>query len=91
MEPDGTSPRMLPTPAGEVRTPVFVPDATRGVIRGVTPDQLRSVGVETLLVSTAHLATQPGASVVAKLGGIHDFTRWDGPIISDSGGFQAFS
>jgi queuine tRNA-ribosyltransferase len=91
MEPDRMAHRMLATPAGEVRTPVFVPDATRGVIRGVDPTQLRSVGVETLLVSTAHLTVQPGASVVAKLGGIHDFTRWDGPIISDSGGFQAFS
>jgi queuine tRNA-ribosyltransferase len=91
MEPDGTARRMLATPAGVVRTPVFVPDATRGVIRGVAPDQLRAVGVEAILVSTAHLTVQPGASVVAKLGGIHDFTRWDGPIVSDSGGFQAFS
>jgi queuine tRNA-ribosyltransferase len=82
---------LLLTPAGPVRTPVFVPDATRGVIRGVTPDQLRSVGVDTLLVSTAHLAVQPGASVVAKLGGIHAFTGWSGPIVADSGGFQAFS
>lgn len=83
--------RLLRTPAGEVRTPVFVPDATRGVIRGVAPDQLRAVGVESLLVSTAHLAVQPGASVVAKLGGIHAFTGWPGPIVADSGGFQAFS
>jgi queuine tRNA-ribosyltransferase len=86
-----TRPTSLATPAGDVRTPVFVPDATRGVIRGVTPDQLRAVGVEALLVSTAHLAGQPGASVVAKLGGIHEFTAWQGPIVSDSGGFQAFS
>lgn len=72
-------------------SPVFVPDATRGVIRGVSSEQLRSVGVSSILVSTAHLVVQPGASVVSALGGIHRFADWDGPIISDSGGFQAFS
>jgi queuine tRNA-ribosyltransferase len=71
--------------------PVFVPDATRGVIRGVSSQQLSSAGVDAILVSTAHLAVQPGASVVGALGGIHRFCDWSGPIISDSGGFQAFS
>src|SRR5215510_10581757 len=71
--------------------PTFVPDATRGVVRGVLPDQLRAVGLEGLLVSTAHLVVHPGASVVRKLGGIHAFTGWEGPVIADSGGFQAFS
>jgi queuine tRNA-ribosyltransferase len=61
------------------------------VVRGVLPDQLRVVGLECLLVSTAHLVVQPGASVVRTLGGIHSFTGWDGPVIADSGGFQAFS
>jgi queuine tRNA-ribosyltransferase len=82
---------VLTTPAGPLRTPVFVPDATRGVIRGVAPAQLRDVGVEALLVSTAHVVTQPGASVVGALGGIRPFMGWDGPVVSDSGGFQAFS
>lgn len=84
-------PKQLMTATGPIRLPVFVPDATRGVIRGVSPDQLRAVGVESLIVSTAHLVFQPGASVVRALGGLQRFTGWSGQIFSDSGGFQAFS
>jgi len=71
--------------------PVFVPDATRAAIRSVPTSMLRGAGVEAILVSTAHLATQPGTSVVSALGGIRALMGWDGPVISDSGGFQVFS
>lgn len=86
-----TEPTNIVLPHGEIRLPFFAPDATRGVVRGVLPDQLRSLGLEVVLASTAHLAVQPGASVVDKLGGLHQFAGWSGPLISDSGGFQAFS
>jgi queuine tRNA-ribosyltransferase len=83
--------RELTTRRGSLPLPVFVPDATRAAIRGVPTSMLPRAGVSALLVSTAHLATQPGASVVSSLGGIHSFMGWDGPVVSDSGGFQVFS
>lgn len=84
-------PAGLRTRRGTLQLPLFVPDATRAAIRAVPTSQLPRSGVEALLVSTAHLANQPGASVVASLGGIHSFMGWDGPIVADSGGFQVFS
>lgn len=81
----------LDTRRGRLTTPVFVPDATRGAIRSVPTPLLPRHGVEALLVSTAHLATSPGPTVVRSAGGIHDFIGWTAPVISDSGGFQAFS
>ncbi|GAA3448230.1 tRNA-ribosyltransferase family protein [Dactylosporangium matsuzakiense] len=88
--PEG-APTSLSTRRGELTLPVFVPDATRAVVRGVPTDRLADSGVRALLVSTAHLALQPGASVIGALGGAHRFMGWPGPMISDSGGFQAFS
>jgi queuine tRNA-ribosyltransferase len=82
---------VLSTRRGDVSLPQFVPDATRAVVRGVPAGALPRTAVETILVSTAHLATQPGTSVVRALGGVHRFMGWSGPVISDSGGFQAFS
>lgn len=84
-------PSGMTTRRGDIAFPQFVPDATRAVVRGVPTGALTAHGVDTVLVSTAHLANQPGASVVKALGGIHRFMGWDGPIISDSGGFQVFS
>jgi queuine tRNA-ribosyltransferase len=81
----------LSTRRGSLALPVFVPDATRAAIRSVPTSLLPAAGVRALLVSTAHLATQPGASVVSALGGVHEFMGWDGPVVSDSGGFQVFS
>jgi queuine tRNA-ribosyltransferase len=81
----------LDTRRGPLELPVFVPDATRAAIRGVPTPLLGGHGIEALLVSTAHLAAQPGASVVRAVGGIHAFTGWNGPVLSDSGGFQVFS
>jgi queuine tRNA-ribosyltransferase len=84
-------PVTLSTRHGEVALPQFVPDATRAVVRGVPAAVLPGHGVETVLVSTVHLASQPGTSVVKALGGVHAFMGWDGPVVSDSGGFQVFS
>ena len=85
------SPGELRTRRGSLPLPVFVPDATRAAIRSVPTSLLPATGTEALLVSTAHLATQPGTSVVSALGGVHAFMGWDGPVVSDSGGFQVFS
>jgi queuine tRNA-ribosyltransferase len=74
-----------------LQLPVFVPDATRAAIRTVPTSLLPAAGVEAVLVSTVHLATQPGTSVVSALGGIHTMMGWQGPVVSDSGGFQVFS
>ena len=64
---------------------------TQGAVRALTPAQVRATGAEVLLANTYHLALRPGEALVEKLGGLHAFTRWDGPILTDSGGFQVFS
>jgi queuine tRNA-ribosyltransferase len=76
---------------GEVRTPAFVPLATRGAVKTLEPRDLVDLGYEMVLGNTFHLFLAPGAELVAELGGLHRFMRWDGPIITDSGGFQVFS
>ena len=81
----------LTTPHGVVQTPTFMPVGTAGTVQGVWPGQLAEVGVEIVLANTYHLALRPGAEVVAQLGGLHGFMGWDGPILTDSGGFQIFS
>ncbi len=82
---------VLSTRRGDISLPQFVPDATRAVVRGVPTSVLQQTGVDAVLVSTAHLVSQPGTSVVRALGGVHRFMGWSGPVLSDSGGFQAFS
>src|SRR5689334_13182549 len=79
------------TPHGEVETPAFMPVGTIGSVKGLTPDQLREAKVEMVLANTYHLALRPGAEIVAELGGLHRFVGWDGPMLTDSGGFQVFS
>ena len=81
----------LSTPHGPVRTPAFMPVGTHGAVKALTPDQVRDAGAELVLANTYHLALRPGEALVAKLGGLHSFMRWDGPILTDSGGFQVFS
>ncbi|MGQ9731555.1 MAG: tRNA-ribosyltransferase family protein [Candidatus Zipacnadales bacterium] len=81
----------LPTPHGELALPAFLPDATRAAVRSLEAQELRACGIDALMVNALHLATQPGASVLSALGGIHGFMGWDGPVASDSGGFQIFS
>ncbi len=79
------------TPHGEVHTPAFMPVGTHGAVKAMTPDQVRATGAEIVLGNTYHLALRPGEGLVAKLGGLHGFMRWAGPILTDSGGFQVFS
>ena len=89
---DGTSRNgILQTPHGAVDTPVFMPVGTAATVKGLTPDQLRAAGSRILLGNTYHLALRPGDDLVAELGGLHTFMNWDGPILTDSGGFQVFS
>jgi queuine tRNA-ribosyltransferase len=82
---------LLHTPHGTVETPIFMPVGTRASVKGLTPDQLRQVSATMILGNTYHLALRPGSSIIAELGGLHGFMGWDGPILTDSGGFQVFS
>ncbi len=82
---------ILSTRAGDVITPTFMPDATRGAVKSLSPEQVESTGVQVVLSNTFHLHLQPGEGVIAKLGGLHAFTNRKGPILTDSGGFQVFS
>jgi queuine tRNA-ribosyltransferase len=81
----------LTTPHGVVETPGFMPVATYGAVRGVSADELRALGAQIVLANTYHLHERPGEQVVAALGGLHGFTGWDGPWLTDSGGFQVTS
>lgn len=81
----------LNTRAGKVKTPLFMPVATRSVVKGVPTDMVAATGAQILLSNTYHLHLQPGEDFINKLGGIHSFNRWKGPILTDSGGFQVFS
>jgi queuine tRNA-ribosyltransferase len=74
-----------------IQFPIFCPDATRGVVRSVTMQEVADAGVEGLIMNTYHLMTQPGEDVIAAAGGVKKFTGWDGLVITDSGGFQVFS
>jgi queuine tRNA-ribosyltransferase len=82
---------LLETPHGPVHTPAFMVVGTHAAVRAMTVDQVRATGAEVVLANTYHLALRPGESTVEKLGGLHAFMRWDGPILTDSGGFQVFS
>src|SRR5262245_49346995 len=81
----------LETPHGSVATPAFLPVATYGAVRGIAPAELASAGAQILLANTYHLHERPGEDAVAALGGLHDFTGWRGPWLTDSGGFQVTS
>ncbi len=76
---------------GPVRTPAFVPLATRGAVKGLDAQEVAALGYELILANTFHLMLAPGAELVQELGGLHELMRWPGPIITDSGGFQVFS
>lgn len=78
-------------PRGTVRTPAFMPVGTAGTVKAMYMDQVRDLGADIILGNTYHLMLRPGAERVAKLGGLHDFARWPGPILTDSGGFQVMS
>jgi len=81
----------LSTAHGLVETPVFMPVGTRGSVKGLTPEQLKETGSVVVLANTYHMILRPGTEVVASLGGLHKMMGWDGPILTDSGGYQVFS
>jgi len=76
---------------GQVRTPAFMPVGTKATVKGVWPEQVRASGAEILLGNTYHLCQRPGAELIERFGGLHRFMGWDGPILTDSGGYQVFS
>ena len=82
---------VLSTARGEIRTPAFMPVGTKGTVKSLHPDEVRALGADVVLANTYHLHFRPGEAVVESLGGIHAFSGWDGPILTDSGGFQVFS
>jgi queuine tRNA-ribosyltransferase len=89
---DGTARRgRLATAHGPFDTPVFMPVGTYGVIKAMTPEEVRAVGARIILGNTFHLWLRPGLEVIAAHGGLHSFMGWDGPILTDSGGFQVWS
>ncbi len=92
---DATSARAragsVTTPHGAFDTPAFMPVGTHGAIKAMTPDQVRATSAQIVLSNTYHLHLRPGEGLVEKMGGLHAFMRWDGPILTDSGGFQVFS
>jgi queuine tRNA-ribosyltransferase len=81
----------LTLPHGTVNTPAFMPVGTHGAVRGLHPDEVRRAGAEIILGNTYHLHLRPGEAVIRELGGIQRFTHWNGPMLTDSGGFQVFS
>lgn len=82
---------MLKTKHGIVPTPFFMPIATRGVVKGISSEEVREMGADIILANTYHLMVKPGKEFLTKVGGLHKFMKWDKPILTDSGGFQVFS
>jgi queuine tRNA-ribosyltransferase len=81
----------LHTPHGAVPTPAFMPVGTQGTVKALIMEEVAELGAKMVLANTYHLYLRPGHELVRELGGLHSFTRWDGPILTDSGGFQVFS
>ncbi|MDA4843917.1 tRNA guanosine(34) transglycosylase Tgt [Hoeflea poritis] len=89
---DGNARRgSITMPRGEIRTPAFMPVGTGGTVKAMYMDQVRALGADVILGNTYHLMLRPGAERVARLGGLHEFCRWQYPILTDSGGFQVMS
>jgi queuine tRNA-ribosyltransferase len=82
---------LLQTPRGVVQTPCFMPVGTKGTVKAMTPERLKAVGAQIVLANTYHLALRPGSEMVRRLGGLHAFMGWEGPLLTDSGGYQVFS
>jgi queuine tRNA-ribosyltransferase len=82
---------LLHTAHGDVRTPAFVPLATKATVKGLLPEEVAGLGYDMVLGNTFHLHLRPGEELIEQLGGLHEFMDWSGPIITDSGGFQVFS
>ncbi|MBA2374823.1 MAG: tRNA guanosine(34) transglycosylase Tgt [Rubrobacter sp.] len=82
---------VLHTPHGSVPTPTFMPVGTKGTVKGLTPGDLENIGAGVVLGNTYHLYFRPGVEIVKEAGGLHGFSRWGGPMLTDSGGYQVFS
>ncbi|MBA3434002.1 MAG: tRNA-guanine transglycosylase, partial [Actinobacteria bacterium] len=82
---------ILETRHGPIPTPAFMPVGTKATVKSLHPDEVRALGAHVILCNTYHLHFRPGEEIVESLGGIHGFSGWDGPILTDSGGFQVFS
>ena len=82
---------VIKTSRGDVRTPAFMPVGTAGTVKAMYMDQVKELGADIILGNTYHLMLRPGPERVAKLGGLHKFGGWQGPILTDSGGFQVMS
>jgi queuine tRNA-ribosyltransferase len=76
---------------GEVETPCFIPVGTQGTVKTITPEELKSLGAQIILANTYHLSLRPGIGIIESAGGLHRFMHWDGPILTDSGGYQVLS
>src|SRR5947199_3086509 len=81
----------LATPRGPVETPIFMPVGTQATVKTLAPPELREIGARFVLANTYHLFLRPGSELIGRLGGLHRFMGWDGPILTDSGGFQVVS
>jgi len=82
---------VISTPHGKIQTPAFMPVGTQATVKSLTPDEIKETGTKIFFVNTYHTYLRPSIAVIEKFGGLHTFMRWDGPIITDSGGFQVFS
>jgi len=82
---------ILRTRRGDVRTPAFMPVGTQASVKSLTPDEVRATGTDIILANTYHLMLRPGVAVLEAAGGVQRFMAWDGPVLTDSGGFQVFS
>lgn len=82
---------VLTTPHGKIETPAFVAVGTKATVKSLTPEQIKESGSQIVLANTYHLYLEPGEKIIKKCGGLHEFMNWRGPIMTDSGGFQAFS
>ncbi|MDQ6662145.1 MAG: tRNA guanosine(34) transglycosylase Tgt [Chloroflexota bacterium] len=78
-------------PHGTIRTPIFMPVGTQATVKSVSPEELRAAGAQIILANTYHLMLRPGSQLIEEFGGLHSFMHWDGPMLTDSGGFQVFS
>ena len=78
------------TPHGDIQTPIFMPVGTQATVKSMTPEELKENGAQIILSNTYHLYLRPGSKLVRKAGGLHNFMRWDRPILTDCGGFQVF-
>ncbi|MDD2320409.1 MAG: tRNA guanosine(34) transglycosylase Tgt, partial [Geobacteraceae bacterium] len=81
----------IATPHGTIATPIFMPVGTQATVKAMTPEELREVKSQIILANTYHLYIRPGHDLIGRMGGLHEFMRWSGPILTDSGGFQVFS